>query len=214
MTCEWRDIIGYEGIYQVSNTGQIRSLERWNGHKRVKRESPYIMSQSTTTTGYKKVELQVRKNRKSLKVHRLVAMAFISNPENKPNINHKDGNPTNNRVDNLEWCTQKENVEHAYATGLIPKTTVSKEELQAYVESGLQKRQIARLVHMTQERLGRFYKAYGIHTLFNKYEIDKEEFKRLVRNGATNAEMAAQFRCPKTLIARMKYKMKKGDYGE
>lgn len=98
---EWKDIIGYEGLYQVSNKGQVRSFH--SGHWT-------IMKQSVRKGGYRKLFLRKNKERKSFFVHRLVAMAFIPNPDNLPIINHKDENPSNNCVENLEWCTHLYNM--------------------------------------------------------------------------------------------------------
>ena len=125
----WKPIENYNSLYEVNEKGEVRSLYHWNGHKYEKRKKPYILKQSNTTTGYKKVELVKDGKRKSLKVHRLVAIAFIPNPMNKPYINHIDGNPINNCVENLEWCTQHENVVHAYKIGLRKISHITKEEL-------------------------------------------------------------------------------------
>lgn len=107
---EWRDIKNYEGKYQVSNLGRVRSLDRFvnsiNGKRKVKGQ---IMS-FTTRSGYNVLVLRKNNMRKSKQVHRLVAEAFIPNINNKPFVNHKDFNRKNNNVDNLEWVTQKENV--------------------------------------------------------------------------------------------------------
>lgn len=96
----WKRINGYPD-YQVSNFGRVKSnrkiLTPWNDGK-----------------GYMKVEL----HGKSMRVHRLVAQAFIPNPENKKQINHKDGNKSNNDSSNLEWCTNSENTKHAWDSGL------------------------------------------------------------------------------------------------
>ena len=93
---EWRDIKGYEGLYQVSNAGDIKSLRKlkYNGSGMFFQKE-MILSQTNTSTGYKKVELTKEGKRKSHRVHRLVAEAFIPNIENKPYINHIDGNPIN-----------------------------------------------------------------------------------------------------------------------
>lgn len=103
----WKDVVGYEGLYQVSNLGRIKS-----GYK------PIIL-QSGVCRGYLIVNLYKNKKGLSRKVHRLVAQAFIPNPENKPTVNHKDGNKQNNCVDNLEWATVKEQNIHANKTGLM-----------------------------------------------------------------------------------------------
>ena len=95
----WKDIEGYEGLYQVSNTGQVKSLN-YKGHGVVK-----LLKQSTNTHGYKQVQLYKNSKTKHYSVHRLVALAFISNPDDLPMVNHKDEDKTNNNVNNLEWCT-------------------------------------------------------------------------------------------------------------
>jgi hypothetical protein len=102
---EWRDIEGYEGLYMVSNFGRVVSFQGCN---------PRIMKLGMTHKGYQCVGLQKEKQHKTCVVHRLVAKAFIPNPDNLPQVNHKDECKTNNRVDNLEWCTDKYN--HNYGT--------------------------------------------------------------------------------------------------
>lgn len=209
---EWRDIPGYEGRYQVSNVGDVRSLWMWSGNHYKAREHPYPIAQHPTTTGYRMVPLSYDGNIKHCKVHRLVAMAFIPNPDDKPYINHKDGNPLNNHVENLEWCTQKENVDHALRIGLKRLSTISKEELADCVKRRMRKCEIAKKYHMTQKRLNEYYRAYGICDMSEKYYIDKKEFMQCVNQGMSNTQMADKFNCPRSLIGRMKYKMKKGDY--
>ena len=100
---EWRDIEGYEGLYQVSNMGRVRSLNYMHTGKI--RE----ISQRTKKTGYQDVLLHKNGKRKLWSVHRLVATAFIPNPDNKPEVDHIDTNPSNNNVDNLRWVTSLEN---------------------------------------------------------------------------------------------------------
>lgn len=104
---ELRDITGYEGYYKISACGEVYS-NRYGFLK------PLLVK----NTGYFQVSLNKRGIRKRVSIHRLVAIEFIHNLGNKPNINHKDGNKINNRVENLEWCTQKENIAHSIATGL------------------------------------------------------------------------------------------------
>jgi len=102
----WKDVNGYEGLYQVSSHGNVRSLLRKNtGIKRYLRFN-------ILRNGYKNVTLFKKEKRKGFLVHRLVAQAFINNSKNKPHINHIDFNTGNNCVENLEWVTNKENWLH------------------------------------------------------------------------------------------------------
>lgn len=107
----WKDIKEYEGLYQVSSKGRVKSLERdiiyKNGVKRHKKEK--ILKAQLNQFGYLRVDLYNKGKRNHLRIHRLVAEAFIPNPENKPEVNHKDEIKTNNCVENLEWMTRKEN---------------------------------------------------------------------------------------------------------
>lgn len=99
----WKEIPNYEGKYQVSNTGRVRSLNYGRTGK------TKVLKQSTNKGGYKNIVLYKDGKLKGYSVHRLVALAFIPNPLNLPQVNHKDENPSNNAVWNLEWCTPKYN---------------------------------------------------------------------------------------------------------
>ena len=107
----WKDIKGYEGIYRVSDTGVVQRIS-YIGCSQRKHKLPYTIAYMTDKDGYKKVPLYKDKKVKNFFVHRLVATAFIPNPENKSQVNHKDGAKDNNNVDNLEWVTQSENRRH------------------------------------------------------------------------------------------------------
>lgn len=105
---KWKNILGFDGNYQISNYGNVKSFINNIILK------PGIASKRNNKQGYKVVNLKG----KLYYIHRLVAEAFIPNIANKPQINHIDGNKLNNKVDNLEWCTNSENIKHAYKIGL------------------------------------------------------------------------------------------------
>lgn len=112
----WKDIYGYEGLYQVSNLGRVKSLAKYDRIGRYRTEC--IKSQVDNGNGYLVVNLKIDGIQKMSTVHRLVAESFIPNPNNKRCINHIDGNKKNNNVNNLEWVTHSENMIHAVKHGL------------------------------------------------------------------------------------------------
>lgn len=112
---EWRDIAGFGGYYQISNTGKVRSHGGKNGRNR---GEWYLRALSANHDGYLKVRLVKGDRDETQRVHTLVAKAFIPNPNNFDTVNHKDGNKTNNRVDNLEWADRSQQMIHAYKLGL------------------------------------------------------------------------------------------------
>lgn len=115
----WKDIPEYEGYYQISNLGRIKSLISFNGHKFIHKEKILKPQKNRYLT----VRLAKNKNIKQYTVHRLVAKVFLLNKENKPCVNHIDGNKYNNNINNLEWVTYKENTAHAYKNNLITKNS-------------------------------------------------------------------------------------------
>lgn len=103
----WKDVIGYEGLYQVSNLGRVRSLDRYDSLKRLKKGT--ILKPLSSRNGYDMVCLWKDGNSKRVLIHRIVAKAFIPNIDDKPCIDHIDTNRRNNNITNLKWCTFKEN---------------------------------------------------------------------------------------------------------
>lgn len=120
----FKDIEGYEGLYQVSNKGRVRSLDRLdvrsngtNGSNRMLKGA--LMKVGVSKGGYGMVTLYKNRKKTTFIVHRLVAIAFIDNPDNKRTVNHINGIKTDNNSKNLEWATHKENSQHGWDTGLI-----------------------------------------------------------------------------------------------
>jgi len=111
----WKPIKGYEGYYEISNRGRVKSLERdiWNGHNYYKSKE-IIMKPAPNSDGYPQIPLCMNGKSTSIAIHRLVAIAFIPNPNNLPMVNHKDGDKTNNLPYNLEWCTNRDNIIHGF----------------------------------------------------------------------------------------------------
>lgn len=115
----WKDVLGYEGLYQVSNIGRIKSMARYIvcGHGgRNKRET--ILKNQTHPQGYPQIELNVGGKFRLIKIHRLVAESFLPNPNGLLVVNHINGIKEDNRVENIEWCTHQHNIIHAVKTGL------------------------------------------------------------------------------------------------
>ena len=115
----WRDVKGYEGLYQVSNMGRVKSLGRKDRFGRVIKER--ILEPAVTHNGYLRVGLHVDGKRKMLRVHRLVCEAFHENPDNKSEVNHVNEDKTDNRACNLEWSTRTENCNHGSRNERVAK---------------------------------------------------------------------------------------------
>lgn len=106
---EWRWVVGYEGLYMVSDLGNVMSMKDERGSTPMT-----ILKQGACNSGYLHVTLHKDGHGKTVMVHRLVATAFLPNPDNKTQVNHKDGNRKNNHLSNLEWVTCSENILHSF----------------------------------------------------------------------------------------------------
>ena len=167
----WKDIKGYEGLYQVSNLGRIKSLYGWNGHRYLEREKilkPTSKYDKRVSYPRAVIKLIKGKDKKDYKVHRLVAQAFIPNPQNKPQVNHIDGNPLNNRIENLEWCTDRENKIHAIENNLRIYTinTIDRETMLELLNNGKTYDEIAELLGIAKGTVFNYIRKFKIEKIY------------------------------------------------
>lgn len=165
----WLPIKDYEGLYEVSNYGSIKSLPGTVVSKdgRVRKIKGGLLK--THKRGrYMSKSLNKEAVSKAYTIHRLVATAFIPNPENKPHINHKDNNRYNNYVGNLEWVTQKENLKHAAEQGRMVKPPVNYiafeklKQAKELLDQGINRTEIAKRLNMSR------------HTMYDYFGSDKD----------------------------------------
>lgn len=157
----WRPVVGYEGLYEVSDLGNVRSLN-YNGTGIIKNLKPQLLP-----SGYLQVSLYKKGRPKSAAVHRLVAKAFIENPSYLPVVNHKDENKTNNEACNLEWCTVKYNTNYGTSLRKRCKPLVAKDALGNVIHSFESTREAANagfnLGHVSNCCLGRIKTHKGLY---------------------------------------------------
>lgn len=161
----WKPVPGYEGKYEVSNIGNIKSAKTGK-----------LLKPQNSGNGYFKVRLSRNGQVFGAWVHRLVAAAFIPNENNLPVVDHKDGNKKNNAVDNLEWCTQKENSSRAFEKGFTPKAPVFHGEL--HPNHVLSEKQVSEIKALYAT------KAYSQRQLAKRYGISQKTVNMIVTNRA------------------------------
>ena len=112
----WKDVVGYEGFYQVSNLGNVKRVGSFRGVNKAYLND-YYLKPKDNGKGYYRIKLTVNNKSKRVMLHRIIAEAFINNPKNKKVINHINCDKKDNRIENLEWCSQSENVLHSVKLG-------------------------------------------------------------------------------------------------
>lgn len=167
----WKAIKGFEKQYEVSNIGNVRSIDRIvkhyvEGATRKYKGTP--KKTRLTSDGYLKCNLKNDGKRFDFRVHRLVGEAFIPNTDNKPVINHKNGIKTDNRVENLEWCTVSENVIHATRTRLI-KTKLTDIQAMEIFNSNLSQRALAKVYNIHSSIVWRIKNKKAYRHLWQKH---------------------------------------------
>ena len=140
MTERWKDVKGTAGVYQISSEGRVKSF-KVNKHG--------LIMKCTNNRGYTQVNFKINRKIKCYRIHRGVAEAFISKEIGKYQVNHKDGNKLNNRAANLEWCTPKENIQHAIKTGLF--TPERSEKISAASKKAWKAGKMKHVVNMVKE---------------------------------------------------------------
>lgn len=213
---EWRDIEGYEGYYQVSNKGNVKSLSRkreGNGKKGLLKER--LLKTTINSNGYPHVKLYKNGKGESCKVHRLVVDAFINTDKCREHINHKDGIKTNNKLSNLERCTPSENINHAYDNKLNDvKVDIPIDKLERLIKSGLTLKELAGIFECSQGTIRNRAREHNMNIdkeLPKKhYKIDIEKLKEQLKT-KTQIDIAKEIGCSNSLISKYKRKIEKGE---
>jgi len=184
----WKEICGFDGNYLVSNYGRVKStfkvIERSDGtsHTRVSK----VLKPATDARGYLRVAMSHKGRLITKKVHRLVAIAFIENKLNYPQVNHIDCNKKNNHFSNLEWVTNSQNIKHAIDNGLI-KMQYSSEERRQHVNTTVKKGSLNGFSKLTEDQVREIRRDYipfkvTRKMLADKYGVDFTTIKDVVNN--------------------------------
>lgn len=196
----WKDIPGYEGLYKVSDLGSILNLH-----------TNKFLKKRLSTNGYYVVDLRKNHRSRVFRVHRLVALSFIPFVDGKPFVNHVDGNKLNNNVSNLEWCTQSENVYHAYNTGLNKrKLDINESEILELYKT-CSATEIAKRKNVSVTAIISRLNKNGVDTSIRKsgYGIDLSVLLNEIKSGTKISNLAKKYGCSMDLISQQKYKFKK-----
>lgn len=224
----WKDVVGYEGLYQVSNLGRVKSLEkkytyrnRYGGITEIVKKEKMLkpsIQYPNKNKNYKRYKVSLTKylNKKNFMVHSLVAKAFIDNPNNYSQINHKDGNPLNNNVNNLEWCSQKYNVQHSISKQL-KKSLIPFDKIPIICknyQSGMPVTDISLEYKVSKTTIYRILKKANvkIRTISeakNKYYLNLNDLLNDFKSGLTNKEIQQKYNCSKQIVATRKYQLRK-----
>ena len=203
---KWKDIKGYEGMYLISDLGRVMSISREKvaGFNLYRKET-IILRTYVDTYGYYSITLTDKKgNRKNHKIHRLIAEAFLENEYNKPCINHIDGNKKNNNIDNLEWCTKKENNIHAIKTGLRKTFQIDKDKLKKdYLINNLSIADIAEKYNTTYDSVAHKLRTYNLKKLES---IPTDLVIKKLKQGMMQKDIAEELNCSTAGVSKIKTK--------
>ena len=168
-----KSIIGYEGLYIIDNIGNIVSLPKINGSRFVNEYN--ILKQKVNKFGYKEVTLSKNGKAKTILLHRLIANHFVPNPNNLPQVNHINGIKTDNRIENLEWCTVSHNTKHAYENNLG--------DFRRYANAGIEKmnKHTQYVLVILVAPNGDELKFYSVRDAANYLGVKSDEVTRAIR---------------------------------